>query len=248
MPSFGPHQPIPSWETSETQTNMFAICSNLVFLGWYQNSKWIYHYQSHFNPFFGSHRVLFVGVEPGVVCHPIFASLLSYVAELEMEGVGIWWDGWTWSPWSIIDVPRHPPFYTWLQLIGGRKHIACFKDGPTVVWCQISVRAWNDVSSRSCMKEILRTGPISLSELTKPIVKLDESKWKARNKVVKRKGLWVPATRGSHCSMTFRGMLLPLGAHGFLETIVTVVMLKNPILRIHGMYGIFTRIWHLNLW
>ena len=38
---------------------------------------------------FGSHRVLFVGVEPGVVCHPIFASLLSYVAELQMEGAGI---------------------------------------------------------------------------------------------------------------------------------------------------------------
>ena len=48
-----------------------------------------------FPPFFWEPPGAFLGVEPGVVCHPIFASLLSYVAELEMEGAGIWWDGWT---------------------------------------------------------------------------------------------------------------------------------------------------------
>ena len=99
-------------------------------LGWYQNSNWIFHYQSQFistshqkkkpcKNFLGATFLLrFGNTFPGVVCHPIFASFLSYVAELQMEGDGIW-DGWShgpWSPWSIIDIPKDPPFWCRLKI------------------------------------------------------------------------------------------------------------------------------------
>ena len=77
---------IPSWETSETK-NKHVCNSQHCFFGLISKQQVDLPLSTPFQ-LFGSHPAFF-GVEPGVVCHPIFASLLSYVAELEMEGAGM---------------------------------------------------------------------------------------------------------------------------------------------------------------
>ena len=113
---------IPAWETNIRDKNKH-VC-NLVFWVGIKTAigssiiKAIINLSPKKNAmqqFFGSHPS-YVSTFPGVVCHPIFASFLSYVAELEMEGDGIWdwWSHGPWSPWSII--PKDPPFWSRLKI------------------------------------------------------------------------------------------------------------------------------------